>query len=408
MNFQIFTLILLSITLLSCSKTEDPEPEETDSENFDIVPQFDVIKTIDIDEIWNIIETYDGGYIGISHSGDYSIIKFDSEFNILWDVQYGGSEGDYAASINQLEDSKYLVYGYSKSSDGDVSASHGGYDIWICKLDSDGSLIWEKSYGGSQSEILQKEGSLIQTDDGGYIFIGSSDSDDGDISQNHGKHDVWLVKISSSGEIEHEKTFGGTEDDFGRKILATDNHYIISLKSNSTNGDFNAPGCWVVQIDKEGNIAWKTNLEGLNSGSINTTIDGNLVSVNTSSTAYLLHTLNSEGKIVSGKTISFNSISSKQPFTTKVLQTSDKGFIVIGTLGGGNDADAILFRVTPKINLIYQKIYEGNDLDMSASLFPINNNQFIYHFISGSNNLPDINHSSWLVSAIIKLEEDGN
>jgi hypothetical protein len=157
-----------------------------------------------------------------------------------------------------------------------------------------------------------------------------------------------------------------------------------------------------------GNIEWKTNLGGLNSGSINTTIDGGIVSVNTSSTAYLLHTLDVEGNIVSSKTINFNSFSSKQPFAIKIMQTTDEGFLVIGTLGGGNDADALVFRITPKLSLIYQKIYEGNDLDMSASLIPIGNNQYMYQFITSSDDLPNIIHNSWMASAIIKLEESGN
>ncbi len=408
MNKLILILFLFSIALLNCSKTEDQAPEETHPENFDILPQFNVIKTIDDKEIWNIIETSDDGFIGVSHSGDYDIIKFDSEFNVVWNVQYGGSEGDFAESILQLNDSKYLVAGYTKSTDGNISAYHGGYDIWLCKLDTDGSLIWEKSYGGSQSDIIQKESSVIQTPDGGFIFIGATESDDGDIAQNHGNYDVWFVKINSTGKIEYEKTFGGSEDDYGRKILEMENHYFLSLKVNSVNGDFNTPGCWIVEVDDMGNIEWKTNLGGINSGSINTTIDGGIVSVNTSSTAYLLHTLDVEGNIVSSKTINFNSFSSKQPFAAKILQTTDEGFLVIGTLGGGNDADALVFRITPKLSLIYQKIYEGNDLDMSASLIPIGNNQYMYQFITSSDDLPNIIQNSWMASAIIKLEESGN
>lgn len=370
-----------------------------------ITPQFNVLKVIDGKEIRNIIKTSDGGYIGIAYSQDYDIIKFDSNFNIIWNKVYGGSDGDYAESIIQTIDGGYVVIGGTKSNDGDVTINHGGYDIWVCRLDTEGNLVWERSYGGSDGEGVSKENSLMQTSDGGYIFIGHTESNNDDISLNHGGYDAWLVKINSIGDIEFEKTYGGSENDFGRKIIETNMNYSISIKAGSSDGDFSASGNWVVQIDENRDILWKTNLHGMNSGFINTTADDEIIVVNTSANEFLLSKLDFSGVVIMDKTINFQSLSSKQPSAVKIMQTSDKGFIVIGTLGNGNDADALLFRLTPELNLLYNKIYSGNDLDMSASLIPLNNTDYIYQFFTSSTDIEGIQHSSWMASAIIKLEE---
>jgi len=298
------------------------------------------------------------------------IIKFDSNFNTMWNKIYGGSDGDYVKSIIQTNDGGYIVIGDTKSNDGDVTINHGGYDIWICKLDTEGNLVWERSYGGSKGDGVNMENSIMQTSDGGYIFIGYTESDNDDISLNHGGYDAWLVKINSIGDIEFEKTYGGSENDYGRKIIETNTNYTISITSGSSDGNFSAPGNWIVQIDENRDILWKTNLYGMNSGFINTTVDDEIIVVNTSANEFLLSKLDFNGVVIMNNTVDFQSISSKQPSAIKIMQTSDKGFIVIGTLGNGNDADALLFRLTPELNLLYNKIYSGNDLDMSAGLAP--------------------------------------
>jgi hypothetical protein len=370
-----------------------------------ITPQFNVLKVINGKEIRSLIKTSDGGYIGNAYSQDYDIIKFDSEFNMVWNKIYGGSDGDYVQSIIQTTDGGYVVIGATESNDGHVTINHGGYDIWVCRLDSEGSLVWERSYGGEETETVSKENSLLQTSDGGYIFFGHTKSDNGDISINHGENDAWLVKINSIGDIEFEKTYGGSNNDYGRKIIETNLKYSLLITVGSSDGDFSASGNWIVQIDENRDILWKENLHGTNSGYVTTTSDNEIVVVNTSNNEFLLHKLDFNGFVLLNNSINFQSLSSKQPSAVKITQTSDKGFIVIGTLGNGHDADAVLFRITSELNLLYSKIYSGNDLDVSASLIPLNDTEYIYQFYTGSTDLDGIQISSWGSSAIIKLEE---
>ena len=398
-------LFLMAGVLLATNTSCEKEENFPDTDNKTVTPTFTYSKILDKKEIRNIIQTNDGGYIGIAHSEDYNIIKYDIDFNISWSKAYGGTDKDYAESIIQTKEGGFLVTGWSKSNDGDVNQNHGGYDIWICKLNSTGDLLWSKSYGGTGDEGVSKENSVLEATSGSFYIIGHTKSNNGNVSENKGGYDAWLVKISPSGNIEFEKTYGGTENDLGRKIIETDSKYTFSIKVNSSNGDFIEPGNWVVQIDESGGILWKTNLYGMNSGYINTTSNDEIIVVNTSAIEFLLSKLDKSGNIISNNNIDFQSISNKQPHANKILQTEDGGFLIIGDLGGGNSQDCILFRTSPNLDSKYEKIIAGNDYDKSISLFPIGNNSYIYQIVTSSRRLEEITLSGWMSSAIIILDE---
>ncbi len=406
-NIGVLTFIFVIIFFLftSCKKDEIINEIINDTSTYVITPQFNVLKVID-NKISNFIKTSDGGYIGINPSGNYDIIKFDSDLNTIWYKTYGGSGADYVDAIINTQDGGYLIIGETNSNDGDITLNHGGYDIWICKLNSEGDLVWEKCYGGTGGEAVRMENSILETSDGGFKFIGYTDSDDGDISLNHGGYDAWLVKINSIGDIEFEKTFGGSENDFGKKIIETNNNSTILVTARSVDGDFTEAGNWVVQINENGDVLWKTNLYGSNSGFINTTVDDEIIAVNTDHKGFLLSKLDLNGNVILNHSIDFQSESYQQPWAIKIMQTADKGYLVIGSLGGhGDESDALLFRLTPEFNLLYNKIYAGNKEDMSASLIHLNNNDYIYQFFTSSTNIEGVEYQSWMASPLIKLEE---
>ena len=94
-------------------------------------------------------------------------------------------------SIHQTNDGGYIVAGFSDSNDGDLTINQGVADYWIFKLDSTGNLIWQKSFGGSNED---KAWSIHQTSDGGYIIGGETNSLNGDVPGNHGYFDYWIIK----------------------------------------------------------------------------------------------------------------------------------------------------------------------------------------------------------------------
>src|SRR4051812_16927271 len=102
---------------------------------------------------------------------------------IEWQKCLGGSSLDNAYSIIQTTDGGYTVAGSTTcNDDGDVSANHGGSDIWIVKLNFSGSIEWQRCLGGTSDEYAS---SIVQTKDGGFVIAGITNSDNGDVSGFH-------------------------------------------------------------------------------------------------------------------------------------------------------------------------------------------------------------------------------
>ncbi|MDR2353255.1 MAG: T9SS C-terminal target domain-containing protein [Deltaproteobacteria bacterium] len=232
-------------------------------------------------------QTFDGGYIiaGESKSNDgdvirnprsnencsidncnsdYWIVKLDSQGNIQWQKSLGGSGEDIAKSIKTTSDGGYIIAGDSDSNDGDVTGNHGKIDYWIVKLDSHGNMLWQKSLGGS---LWDYANAIKITLDGGYIIAGDSSSNDGDVKGNHGGRDYWIVKIDSQGEIKWQKSFGGRGLESARDIQQTfDSGFIIVGESSSNERDLTVNkgnyDAWIVKVDSLGTLQWQKSLGG--------------------------------------------------------------------------------------------------------------------------------------------------
>lgn len=222
----------------------------------------------------SIQQTSDGGYIvaGSSKSNDgdvsgnhgdfdYWVVKLNNSGNIQWQKSLGGSESDRATSVQQTSDGGFIVTGYTYSNNGDVSNNHGASDIWVVKLDNSGNLQWEKSYG---TGLNDSGTSVKETSDGGYIVTGTSW-----INSNL-SDDYKVLKLDSSGNVQWQKNYGGSKSDWGQSIIQTsDEGYIIVGGSYSNNGDVTGHhgsteylDCWIVKLDTTGNIQWQKSLGG--------------------------------------------------------------------------------------------------------------------------------------------------
>ena len=158
---------------------------------------------------------------------DYWAIRLDKNGNIKWQQTFGGEKKDRLNSLLLLPDGSYLLGGYSISdSTGDMSnSSYGDNDYWLIKIDTMGNKLWDKQFGGSQYDALT---SVEQTFDGGYIIGGSSSSyktDEGEIGEKttnpFGNLDYWIVKLDKTGKIVWQKTYGGIYFDELRSIEQT-------------------------------------------------------------------------------------------------------------------------------------------------------------------------------------------
>ncbi len=200
---------------------------------------------------------------------------------IQWQKTLGGSLADYGGSVRQTRDGGYIMAGSSSSSDGDVPGNKGNADLWVVKTDGANTIQWAKNYGGSA-----KDGDAVMVDltaDGGYVVVATTGSAspsgpnplppiDGDVTNNRGDKDYWVLKLDSNGALQWQKCLGGRYDDAGTSIhQTTDSGYIVCGYTSSDNGDVAGGGfhagsadAWVVKLNDTGMVEWGKCLGGGN------------------------------------------------------------------------------------------------------------------------------------------------
>lgn len=215
------------------------------------------------ENIFSIQQTEDGGYVTVGDtfsrddkvphnhgSRDGWIVKLHADGSTDWQACVGGSSYEQAYGIIQAEDGGYVFAGYTHSSDGDLSGNHGSKDVWVGKLHADGGLDWQTCFGGSGDD--QAYG-IIQSEDGGYVLAGYTDSMDGNISGVKGNQDVWIVKVTPVGNLNWQQCLGGSLADGAYDIQqAVDGGYLIAGYSNSADGDLienhGSEDIWIVKL----------------------------------------------------------------------------------------------------------------------------------------------------------------
>ena len=190
--------------------------------------------------------------------------SFGQSPNILWQKSLGGSFYDKAVSIIELEDGGYIVGGHSQSSNFDLSMNHGGADWWIVRLNNNGNIIWQKSLGGSNDEYLKK---IIKTPDGNILCIGDTKSNNGDITNYIDQIDFWVAKIDLFGNLIWEKCYGGVNIDIGYSVCTTDDgNFLIAGSTESQypyiRNNHGLSDFLLIKIDPEGNEIWQKTYGG--------------------------------------------------------------------------------------------------------------------------------------------------
>ncbi|HTO14991.1 MAG TPA: T9SS type A sorting domain-containing protein [Edaphocola sp.] len=194
------------------------------------------------DFVSSVLQTPDGGYIltgrtkstiGGTNNGGYDgfVLKIDATGTIEWNKLYGGSLDDQINAICRNPDGSFVFVGKSKSPE--IDGAHGNEDLWVGKISETGTLLWSKAKGYSGYD----EGTSIAiASDGSYIVAGTTTSTSA--TNHHGGSDIWLLKISTSGAISWQTCIGGSgSESFGKAIIANDGSIIVTGSSTSNNGD---------------------------------------------------------------------------------------------------------------------------------------------------------------------------
>ena len=203
-------------------------------------------------------------------SSDYWLVKLDAMGNIQWDKTIGSSGDDYVEELIQTKDGGFILAGSSNSNiSGEKSANgRGGMDVWIVKLNKLGEKVWDKTFGGNNDDWCS---SFAGTADGGVIIGGSSLSNiSGEKTENtRGGFDYWVLKLDSKGTLQWDKTIGGDAHEFCQNIFQTaDRGYIIAgsslsgISGEKTEYSRGGADYWAVKLDKNGNIQWDKTIGG--------------------------------------------------------------------------------------------------------------------------------------------------
>ncbi|UUC44155.1 T9SS type A sorting domain-containing protein [Flavobacterium cerinum] len=282
---------------------------------------------------------------------DYWLWKMDEHGSPEWQKSFGGSGMDFLQNVQLTSDGGFILGGTSLSSKGEQKKedSRGQQDLWIIKLDAKGSEQWQRTIGGSGQEELA---CIRRTKDGGYIVGGSSASGkSGDKTEdNYGNLDYWIIKLSSDGKIEWQKTYGGKGLDQLRTVEQTlDEGYIIGGYSNSPasgnkqSDNMGAGDYWILKTDKNGLVQWQRTLGGdgddnltaliqcqtggyLLGGSSNSNPSRDKSRANGKGTDFWLMRLDQDGQTIWQETYNYG----KTDLLTSIIENPDHTFLIGG------------------------------------------------------------------------------
>jgi len=142
----------------------------------------------------------------------------------------GGTEIDEGYQLVKTTNGNFVIAGETRSNDQDVSGQNGAADVWVVKVDTEGNIMWQKTYGGSSFDVSR---AITKTTDG-FALVGSSRSTDKQVDTNNGQNDVWVLKIDNNGNLISQKAFGGTEIDFGYGITQLPNGTLVVVGDSAS------------------------------------------------------------------------------------------------------------------------------------------------------------------------------
>lgn len=325
----------------------------------------------DSDVGYGVIQTLDGGYliVGLTYSfgvgtSDIYVIKTNALGETLWTTTWGGANEDWGRSVVQAEDGGYLVAGAT------FSYGAGFSDMCIVKIDSAGEVLWWRTFGGPNYD----EGNeIISTADSGYAIVGIS------YSFGEGDRNVYLVKLDSECNLEWQNTYGGNADEFGFSIAQTpDDEFVIAGTLSPFMAGYS--DVYVVKVSASGELRWQNIYGGEFSDfgySIVPTADGGFIvagytySYGVGQEDFYLIKTSSDGTSSWERT--YGGTNSDLAYCIK--PTLDKGFILAGVTNsfgaGGND---VFLVKTDSLGIA--KVEEADShlprLDVSVSPNPFN------------------------------------
>jgi hypothetical protein len=335
----------------------------------------------------DVQETKKGDYVFIGTTRSYGkggsdvwVGVTDSMGNMIWDKYYGGKDDEEGYSIKQTYDEGYIIAGSTKS------FGAGGLDVYVFKIDSKGSILWERPFGGTSND---EAFAVYQTRDDGYIVTGYTKS------KTNGGKDLWVIKLDPQGDREWDKTFGGSYDDEGQDIIELrEGGYIVTGYTTAPGGS--GKDLWILELDRNGNKIREYVLgSGTANGgrpppdigySVKETSDGSYVVAGTTETSpdnpdFWLIKANSSKKIWDRK---FGGKKPDEAFSVDVTQ--DGGFILAGHSKSFQPADfnVWLVRADPEGSELWNLTFGGSGDETAYAIKATTDGRYIMAGLVGA------------------------
>ena len=276
-----------------------------------------------------------------------------------WSKTYGGANAEgwdnLYPVVLQTSDGGFLITGST------TSYGAGSNDAYLVKTDANGEMQWQKTYGGPLNESAFV---VCKTSNGGYALMCTTNS------YGAGGNDFWLLKTDANGNLQWNKTYGGTSVDNGYQVSQTaDGGYALFGETNS----FGAGGydLWVIKTDAAGNMQWNRTYGAAGNDMASSLIlaaDGGyaVASWSTSFGGFkaLFIKTDSSGNMLWNKTYSLGAAS----WADAAIQTADGGYAIVGVTYPTTKRDAWLIKTDSSGNMLWNKTYGGTGDDTGWAL----------------------------------------
>ncbi len=359
-------------------------------------------------QIWLLGNTdSNNGDISTNHgSTDIWLAKYDISGRLICQFSFGGSGIDDATAIVECN-GKFIIAGYTSSSNGDVTYNRGGFDAWVVCVDTLGTIQWQRTFGGSRSDLAY---SICNSANGGFLVSGGSFSFDNDLPLNKGNEDAWVFKIDVAGNLVWSYSFGGTDLDVLYSIAEdSQGNIYCSGTTNSTDGDITTNygnyDWLLLKLNSSGNLIFSRTFGGSSYDASTTMIINNNqniiiggysrsnnhdLSMNIGGTDCWILEVDTLGAILRSK--QFGGTQSENVFDIK--QSTDGGYLLAcGSTSNDFDVasnfggeDIWILKTDGSFNIEWKKSYGGGNNDRPASIIELNTGQYLFVGYSYSNN----------------------
>jgi hypothetical protein len=333
------------------------------------------------DEAWQIKHTPDGGFVIVGFSqilGDIYLLKTDQNGDTLWTRSLGFLTTDYGRSVEPWEDGGYMITGSAagyivlmktdslgnfqwlqtfeigygnavrKTSDGGMiiagysPVEDSSYNAYIAKTNSNGNLVWSKTYGGLNSEMAWD---VREMPDNGFAIVGWTGS------FGAGNEDIYLIRTDSNGDSLWTRTYGGIVNDEGRSLLVDENSNIIIA------GRIASPISYahavVIKVSSDGNTIWRRTYSEFDPAIVNSicpTADGGYILTGLRYGFFqssIVMKIDDAGNPIWYKILEY---SEQDLYLRSILQTEDGGYVAAGFHEVYNHyADVFLVKLAPDL-----------------------------------------------------------